>query len=245
MMRRIVIVLIYLVFLSGCAKNRNTVVPQLPLDYLIGSIEYHQTYGDAVHVSKSDNEFVICSSCPNISGLERLPAKIPVVIRFSNPPLPATVNSGPITTSESYVPASTDLSNTDSAAQPTTVIQEKSAKDMRSPGCQSATVYFSLNSAALSLGEQQNITKSLGTFQRKKIEVHGYTCDLGNKPHNDRLALARAEAVAKFLKANGVSSISASGEGKCCYVSQDRALNRRAEIHCSEGTIEKGGNDGQ
>ncbi len=64
------------------------------------------------------------------------------------------------------------------------------------------------------------------------MKILGYTCDLVSKSHNDRLALARAKAVAKVLEEKGMKPLTVSGEGKCCSVSEDRRLNRRAEIRC-------------
>ncbi len=65
-----------------------------------------------------------------------------------------------------------------------------------------------------------------------RIELMGYTCDIGTKPYNDRLALNRALSVKGAMESLGVPQtlIRADGVGKCCYVSPVRALNRRVEI---------------
>lgn len=62
------------------------------------------------------------------------------------------------------------------------------------------------------------------------VRVKGFTCDLGRKTYNDRLALRRAEAVAKILGDEGFRVVEIAGEGTCRYVPGDRRLSRRAEI---------------
>jgi outer membrane protein OmpA-like peptidoglycan-associated protein len=118
-------------------------------------------------------------------------------------------------------------------ASPVDADQEKAARDpAKDSGCQTTTIYFSLNSSVVGRDEQQKIFESLDAFTGKNVEILGYTCDLGSKSLNNRLALARAKAVAKVLEEKGMKPLTFSGEGKCCYVSEDRRLNRRAEIRC-------------
>ena len=71
---------------------------------------------------------------------------------------------------------------------------------------------------------------ALESFKGQGVEVTGYTCELGSKEHNDRLALSRAEAVENILETNGIKPAAVSGEGKCCYISGNKEINRRAEI---------------
>ncbi len=62
------------------------------------------------------------------------------------------------------------------------------------------------------------------------IKVKGFTCDIGSKWYNDRLAKRRAWAVASIAGRTGLEIIDVSGQGKCCYVPGKRKLSRRAEI---------------
>lgn len=62
------------------------------------------------------------------------------------------------------------------------------------------------------------------------VIVKGFTCDLGSKSCNDRLALRRAEAVAEILGAEGLRVVEIAGEGKCRYAPGPRRNSRRAEI---------------
>jgi len=73
---------------------------------------------------------------------------------------------------------------------------------------------------------------SMNTEDREAypVQVKGYTCDIGGKKFNDRLAMDRARAVAGIIEKNGITPVAVSGECKCCYVSEDKALNRRVEI---------------
>lgn len=254
-MRRIVVIAV-VVIVSGCMKKGDTFVVSLPPAYVVGSVEYQHSYGDVVRVIGTDNEFVICETCPKPSDLERLLAPVPVVIKFSAPPTTAVVST-PVTVStgtqgdlqqpverSGAAGSVTDktqkvkvengvVQSAVTPASPADPNQEKAARDsVKEAGCQTTTVYFSLNSAAVGRDEQQKIIGSLDAFKGKNVEILGYTCDLGSKSHNDELALARAKAVAKVLEENDVKPLTVSGEGKCCYVSEDRHLNRRAEISC-------------
>jgi len=62
------------------------------------------------------------------------------------------------------------------------------------------------------------------------VRIDGFTCDLGSKAYNDRLALRRAEAVAEILGDEGFKVVEIAGEGKCRYVQGERKRSRRAEI---------------
>lgn len=65
----------------------------------------------------------------------------------------------------------------------------------------------------------------------ESIAVKGFTCDVGSKELNDKLALKRAEVVSEMLQKLGVSKekISVEGLGKCCY-KLSPAQSRRVEI---------------
>lgn len=71
------------------------------------------------------------------------------------------------------------------------------------------------------------------------IVIEGRTDDLGTQPFNDRLARNRAEAVAAFLKQQGVTgAVTIQSQGKCCYLTANRseaarAKNRRVDLQIS------------
>ena len=100
-----------------------------------------------------------------------------------------------------------------------------------------ATVLFPLDSAILGDDERMKLSSFIEKIGEKttgnEVSVTGYTCDLGGKEHNDILAKKRAEAVASYLRAIGVVPSRVSGEGKCCYRTEETGkwyLNRRVEI---------------
>ena len=88
---------------------------------------------------------------------------------------------------------------------------------------QTETVHFDLNSAALKKQEKKKLD-AIAT--KEKVSITGYTCDTGQKGYNDKLALRRAKTVQNYLKTDA----KAEGNGKCCYVSDQKSANRRAEV---------------
>ena len=56
---------------SGCINKKGTTPDVFAPS--IANVEYQHSYGDAVHVLQSENEFVICDKCQEKSNLERLP----------------------------------------------------------------------------------------------------------------------------------------------------------------------------
>jgi len=86
------------------------------------------------------------------------------------------------------------------------------------------TVYFDFDSFKLKPSEKAKLD---GLSKGLKYEITGYTCDIGPKDYNDRLALKRAESVKGYLGVSG----EVRGRGKRCYVDlKDRSKNRRVEI---------------
>ena len=87
------------------------------------------------------------------------------------------------------------------------------------------TVYFEFDSFELRPSEKVK----LDALSREAIySVSGFTCDIGGKEYNDRLAFKRAMAVKEYL-GDIVKEVNA--KGKCCYMDpKERSKNRRAEI---------------
>ena len=109
MMRRIVLITLLLVVAFNAfpaessafwwlfKKKKNEEPPVLPPpSYSISSSEYRHDYGDAVRVTGSDNEFVICEACPKTTILERLPKPVTIVIKTTTPTLPVAVETIPM-----------------------------------------------------------------------------------------------------------------------------------------------------
>ena len=99
------------------------------------------------------------------------------------------------------------------------------------------TVNFDLNSAWVKGGEIQKIQGAVPSLRTKApLKISGFTCDLGSKAHNDRLALQRAQTVKSILLRSGLRKddiASVEGKGKCCFADTAPArhfVNRRVEI---------------
>lgn len=97
--------------------------------------------------------------------------------------------------------------------------------DKRKAPKTSEMVFFEFDSDVLKPSEKiklDSLSKDI------HYRVTGYTCDIGGKEYNDRLALRRAEAVRNYL---GDIVKEVVGRGKCCYLDPvDKSKNRRAEI---------------
>jgi len=97
---------------------------------------------------------------------------------------------------------------------------------------QNATVLFPFDSSAVDdpagLAQfAENLKKDPTVIG---IKVKGFTCDIGEKSYNDRLAKRRAWAVAGIVGRTGLKVLDVFGEGNCCYVAGERELSRRAVI---------------
>ena len=85
---------------------------------------------------------------------------------------------------------------------------------------ENAKVLFDLGSAKLTADAQTwlqaNFVPQIQTFAPERLEINGYTDTTGSKKYNEKLSLARAEAVKSFLLAQGVTAavITTTGFGE-------------------------------
>lgn len=101
-------------------------------------------------------------------------------------------------------------------------------------------VTFASDSANISSGfysALNGIAQSLNNYPETKIQVNGYTDSTGGDAHNQDLSQRRANAVAQYFIAQGVSSsrIVANGYGKANPIASNatpegRQANRRVEV---------------
>jgi len=152
-------------------------------------------------------QFVICATQPRTA----------LVPELSPPPIALRFDTDPAKPSES--PKETRVAETSSVLPVPEITLEK-------------TIHFAFDSFEVrdrhSLGLLARTLKSDPALIG--VRVKGFTCDLGSKSYNDRLALRRAEAVAEILGEEGFRVVEIAGEGKCCYVPGARRHSRRAEI---------------
>jgi len=90
---------------------------------------------------------------------------------------------------------------------------------------------------AESFGEVDNLAAILKTYEEVKIIVEGHTDNTGDAAMNEKLSVARAEAVKARLESAGIdaSRISATGYGSATPketndTAEGRAMNRRIEV---------------
>lgn len=152
-------------------------------------------------------QFVICENRP----------QTPLVPELSPPPIAVRFGSDPAKPSES--PQETQVAEASSALPVPKITHEK-------------TIHFAFDSSKVR--DRQGVTLLAHALKSDPaligVRVVGFTCDLGSKTHNARLALRRAEAVAEILGDEGFKIVEIAGEGKCCYVPGERRHSRRAEI---------------
>lgn len=104
-----------------------------------------------------------------------------------------------------------------------------------------SNVLFDFNSSKLSKSSEKillNIIDLLKSYPENKIIIEGHTDSVGSDEYNNKLSLARANAVKEFLVSNGIPPeriTEVKGFGKKNPVASNktesgRAMNRRVEI---------------
>ena len=182
----------------------------------LASTTFVYEYGVA-QKSVSTQEQVMCDSCKKDKLTLAPPQPVPLSLRFSQ------VTEPVITVAE--IPEETT---------PKEITSEKAVK--KAPVAEKVgSVHFLLNQYTLQAKEKKALTAMAAIIRKRvgeggKVKISGFTCDLGSKKLNDTLAVRRAKTVSAFLQKQGVSLVEAKGTGKCCFVSSDRKLDRRAEI---------------
>lgn len=95
----------------------------------------------------------------------------------------------------------------------------------------STTVYFAFASHFITPAGYDILASFIQSFtgkEKPELRVTGYTDYIGAQNRNDKLALKRAETVAKHLRSFGFE-VEPVGKGLCCY-EETRALSRRAVV---------------
>ncbi len=110
-----------------------------------------------------------------------------------------------------------------------------------------ADVLFDFDKSELKDRAKQNLTALRDAMRGKRIVLDGFTDSIGTTAYNDKLALARANAVRDFLISLNIpgATIEAAGKGACCFVApndsdESRRLNRRVEVRL-KGAAAQGG----
>jgi outer membrane protein OmpA-like peptidoglycan-associated protein len=96
--------------------------------------------------------------------------------------------------------------------------------------CKKNIVFFPLNKSQISNSEKDQIKQFINCIKGKEVKVTGYTCKIGGKFYNDKLATERALNVAGYLRQEGVVVKEIIGKGQQEYISGVDHVNRRVEI---------------
>lgn len=156
--------------------------------------------------AKTDDQFVVCSGCPD-NQLSRMPMAPRLALRMTTPPTPE-------------VPAEPETQHVQSDKGETPVEQIRLA-----------TVQFDFDSAKLSRPEREKLNGLLANLSRNNtFDLKGFACTIGRSDYNEDLSIRRANHVAGIFTANGLHVGSVEGKGACCPVSIEKHLNRRVEI---------------
>jgi outer membrane protein OmpA-like peptidoglycan-associated protein len=105
---------------------------------------------------------------------------------------------------------------------------EEKAKNHSS--CKKNIVFFPLNKSQISNSEKDQIKQFMNCIKGREVKVTGYTCKIGGKFYNDKLATERALNVAGYLRQEGVVVKGIIGKGQKEYISGVDHVNRRVEI---------------
>lgn len=201
-------------------------VPHVVAAEIIGVVDYEYKYNAA----KGMNEptFVICDCATPSLALAPKESPLSQPVQKNNPLLSVLA----IKSSETPIHESTAIAKATKESMSGIETDDKNTPD-RQFGVAIGTIYFGFDSSELTGDAISNIDKivdSIKSLGLSDIVVNGYTCDIGTKKHNDKLAQKRVDVVVSYLKSKGVVVNTANGEGKCCYKSNIRKENRRVEI---------------
>jgi outer membrane protein OmpA-like peptidoglycan-associated protein len=87
-----------------------------------------------------------------------------------------------------------------------------------------------LNGSQIGNSERDQIKQFINCIKGREVRVTGYTCKIGSKSYNDKLAMERAHNVAGYLKQEGIVVKEIIGKGQQEYISGVDHVNRRVEI---------------
>lgn len=104
------------------------------------------------------------------------------------------------------------------------------SSEINHASCKKNIVFFPFNEFQIGDSEREQIKQFINCIRGREVKVTGYTCKIGSKSHNDKLAKARADSVARYLRQKGVIIKETTGRGQQKYISGVDYVNRRVEI---------------
>jgi len=112
----------------------------------------------------------------------------------------------------------------------TTVSSPSEEKAKNHLSCKKNIVFFPLNGSQIGNSVRDQIKQFINCIKGREVRVTGYTCKIGSKSYNDKLAMERSLNVAKYLRQDGVEVKEIIGKGQQEYISGVNQVNRRVEI---------------
>jgi len=164
----------------------------------------------------------------------KVKSAIPVALKFSQPEdakpvqaiqLVAIENKTPAKEKRIEKPLSVQASPSEIKSQTTIPPSE-----IDHASCKKNIVFFPFDKFQIGDSERDQIRQFINCIRGREVKVTGYTCRIGNKSHNDKLAKFRADSVAMYLRQEGVIVKEMTGKGQQQYISGINHINRRVEI---------------
>jgi outer membrane protein OmpA-like peptidoglycan-associated protein len=168
----------------------------------------------------------------------KIKSATPVSIKFSQPDnekpaqeiqLAATENKTIIKETEK-IKANQPVPMNSAKTTFTAVSSPSEEKAKNHSSCKKNIVFFPLNGSQIGKSERDQIKQFINCIKGRDVRVTGYTCKIGGKFYNDKLATERALNVAEYLRQEGVLVKEIIGKGQQEYISGVDHVNRRVEI---------------
>jgi len=164
--------------------------------------------------------------------------KAPLAVRFSQPEFAeprqeiqsAEAKYKTIAEEALKVKASPPVPTSPAATTTVTTSEVPVEKVNSDLSCKKNIVFFPLNGSRISNPEKDQIKQFINCIKGKEVKVTGYTCKIGGKIYNEKLAKARAHNVAEYLRQEGIAVREVIGKGQQGYISKLDFINRRVEI---------------
>lgn len=165
-------------------------------------------------------------------------SRTPIAIKFSQPDNTKQAQRIQLADTESKTivedtvkikpnqPASTNPAEATTAV----TLSPPEEKADKNPSCKKNIVFFPLNGSRINHPEKDQIGHFINCLRGKEVKVAGFTCKIGGKSYNEKLAKARAHNVAEYLRQEGVVVKEIIGKGQQGYISSLDFINRRVEI---------------
>lgn len=199
----------------------------------IRPVEMRWDHGSIVRNERVSPGFWFCDECPG----RKSPIPDDKSVQPVSPPLRANLSmrfseEGKAAQKQVGPPSFEKKNAGEKSPPPITAIHATSPPALPSPACSSLTVYFRFGKSSIERFERDQLEQMIPCLKnlREPVSVEGFTCRIGSRAVNDRLARDRAETVSKYLRERGIRVDGHAGRGRHGYIPPEDPLNRRVEI---------------